>query len=795
MSRAAARNETPRLDRLPRWWTTQPQPARDLHQRPCPRRSQPPGTSRTGGVLAGPRDGRHTPGVPSEPPLGVIFDVDGVLPLATVSRQLRRLRALLIRSIHDLRSVQGMPHVLRSLAADRPGVPVFYLTALPVNLVRPLASLLRRDGYPSGTALMAGRALVPRWLGGGGTAHKRAAIERLANRFPQMRWVLIGDDGGHDPSVFVEFARCRPDRVAVIALRQVLDVDPPESDVLTRPGSVAGVCLVEAPNGEELLPRLRAGLGREQPQPPALADWFLTEFERGNEATRLRAWTEGNAARSLVHGAGYFPVLAEALAGAGAGDSVLFAGWRADADELLTERGPTVVEAVSGAAQRGARVRGLLWRSHSGKLGYHEEENRALALAVAAAGGEVLLDQRVRALGSHHQKLVVVRHPRWPQDDVAFLGGIDVDRGSRDDAVHRGDPQSVTSSADYGRTPAVHDVQVELRGPAVREVEDAFRERWEDPAAPSRLPWHAVPDRIHGLRRSASPLPAAAPDPPPAGTCAVQLLCTYPRRRPPYPHAPLGERSIARGYAKALGRAQRMVYVEDQYLWSVDVARVFAAALRRSPRLHLIAVVPRHPDVQKRVYLDAAGLGHAEALAMVHEAGGDRVQVLDVENHEGVPVYVHSKLCVIDDVWAAIGSDNFNTRSWTHDSELAAAVVDEQRDVRPPADPAGLGDGARRFARHLRLELMREHLDLDSDEDLLDPDRAAEVVRDRAAALDAWHAGDHDGQRPPGRLRRHTLSPEQTALSRRHRWFTAPAYRSFLDPEGRPLGMRLRRTY
>jgi phosphatidylserine/phosphatidylglycerophosphate/cardiolipin synthase-like enzyme len=275
----------------------------------------------------------------------------------------------------------------------------------------------------------------------------------------------------------------------------------------------------------------------------------------------------------------------------------------------------------------------------------------------------------------------------------------------------------------------------------------------------------------------------------------VQILCTYPGRRPAYPSAPLGERSIARGYAKALSRAQRIVYIEDQYLWSVDVARTFAAALRRSPRLHLIAVVPRYPDVQKRVYLDTAGLGHSEALAMVHEAGGDRVQIHDVENHEGVPVYVHSKICVIDDVWAAIGSNNLNTRSWTYDSELTAAIVDEQRDTRPPADPAGLGDGARRFARQLRLELMREHLDLDGDADLLDPDRAAETIRDRAAALDAWHAGGRGGRRPPGRVRRHTLGREQAGLPVRHRWFTAPAYRSFLDPDGRPLGMRLRRTY
>jgi phosphatidylserine/phosphatidylglycerophosphate/cardiolipin synthase-like enzyme len=442
-------------------------------------------------------------------------------------------------------------------------------------------------------------------------------------------------------------------------------------------------------------------------------------------------------------------------------------------------------------------VRGLLWRSHSSALGWHLPANRNLASAVTTRGGEVLLDERVRALGSHHQKVVVVRCPRHPRDDVAFVGGIDLKLGSRDGGDHAGDPQQAAASTRYGPTPAQHDVQVELRGPAVREVDHVLRERWEDPNPPSRLPWQVLDDRLRGLPRAATPLPPAAPDPTRAGTCAVQILRTYPSRRPPLPYAPRGERSIALAYAKALSRAQRLIYIEDQYLWSMDVGRIFAAALHRAPRLQLVAVVPRYPDVEKRLYLEAARLGHGEALAMVREAGGDRVQVLDVENHQGWPVYVHAKLCVVDDVWALVGSANLNVRSWTHDSEVAVAVLDDDRDPRTPADPGGLGDGARRFARGLRLQLMREHLDLPdvADTALLDPDAAAAAVRDSAAALEAWHRSSRRGPRPPGRLRPHAIGRFAETPSASHRWLTGPAYRMFLDPDGRPLGMRVRRTY
>ena len=172
---------------------------------------------------------------------------------------------------------------------------------------------------------------------------------------------------------------------------------------------------------------------------------------------------------------------------------------------------------------------------------------------------------------------------------------------------------------------------------------------------------------------------------------------------------------MARGYTKAIKRARRLIYLEDQYMWSAEVARLFAEALREHPDLHLVVVVPRVPD-QDGAFAERPQLvGRWQAIEMCQQAGEDRVHVFDVENHEGTPVYVHAKVCVVDDVWASVGSDNFNRRSWTHDSELSSAVLDTTRDPREPRDPAGTGDGARTFARDLRLALAREHLDLAAD--------------------------------------------------------------------------------
>ncbi|MFG1900998.1 phospholipase D family protein [Micromonospora carbonacea] len=527
-----------------------------------------------------------------------------------------------------------------------------------------------------------------------------------------------------------------------------------------------------------------------------MRDWFLTAAERANPVSRIPVWTTGNLAEPLIHGSAYFDRLVSEVEALRAGDHLFFTDWRGDPDELMRAGGPTVAQLFSQAAQRGVVVKGLLWRSHLDALSFSEAENRSLSEAICAAGGEVLLDQRVRRGGSHHQKLVVLRHPGAPERDVAFAGGIDLCHSRRDDADHHGDRQAVLMSPRYGDHPPWHDVQLALRGPVVGALDTTFRERWTDPMPlDSENPLAYLRDRLRGSDLRPDPLPDQPADPPPCGPHRIQVLRTYPAVRPRYSFAPDGERTVARGYTKAVRRARRLIYLEDQYLWSTEVADLFARALRDNPELHLVAVVPRHPDVDGRFALPPNLVGREQALALCGKAAPDRVHVFDVENHAGDPVYVHAKVCVVDDVWASVGSDNFNRRSWTHDSELSCAVLDETRDDRAPVDPAGLGDGARRFARDLRLRLWREHLDRDpgggEDDDLLDPASAVRAITSAADAVQRWHDSGRVGPRPPGRVRPH----RPARLPWRTRAWALPAYRLIYDPDGRPLRARRSGTW
>jgi len=360
------------------------------------------------------------------------------------------------------------------------------------------------------------------------------------------------------------------------------------------------------------------------------------------------------------------------------GDLLMFVDWRGDPDQRLAglagQRGSPV---LSRAASRGVLVRGLGVAFALDDVGFSARENRHLDEEVNQAGGCCLLDMRVRFGGSHHQKFVVLRHPGRPELDVAYVGGIDLCHSRRDDAAHEGDPQRQPMAAVYGSRPPWHDAQVAVSGPAVSDVETVSGSDGGSagPSAAARSGcWRPPPRRGPASRALPSPLP---PPPPAARTrcsCCGPTAGAWAVTRSPRN----GERSVARGYGKALSRARHLIST-----WRTSTsgrgrwATRSAAALRRQPGLYLVAGPPALPRPGRQA-LDGnpiwwAGTTHCWSSA---PAAPDRVAVYGVENHAGTPVYVHAKVCVIDDEWASVGSDNFNRRSWTHDSELSVAVWD-----------------------------------------------------------------------------------------------------------------------
>jgi len=90
-----------------------------------------------------------------------------------------------------------------------------------------------------------------------------------------------------------------------------------------------------------------------------VSEWFLPESER--------PWTSGNLVVPRLHGSDYFARLVEVIEACEAGDRIFFTDWRGDADEKMTDDGPTVAALLREAAARDVEVRALMWRSHPGR--------------------------------------------------------------------------------------------------------------------------------------------------------------------------------------------------------------------------------------------------------------------------------------------------------------------------------------------------------------------------------------------------------------------------------------------
>jgi phosphatidate phosphatase APP1 len=158
---------------------------------------------------------------PATTRLGVISDVDDTVMVTTLPRPLLAAWNTFVLDEHARASVPGMAVLYERLVNANPGAPVFYLSTGAWNVAATLTRFLSRHLYPAGPLLLTDWGPQPDRFFRSGQAHKRASMARLADEFPDIRWLLVGDDGQHDPEIYAEFAAEHPDAVAAVAIRHL----------------------------------------------------------------------------------------------------------------------------------------------------------------------------------------------------------------------------------------------------------------------------------------------------------------------------------------------------------------------------------------------------------------------------------------------------------------------------------------------------------------------------------------------------------------------------------------------
>lgn len=265
---------------------------------------------------------------------------------------------------------------------------------------------------------------------------------------------------------------------------------------------------------------------------------------------------------------------------------------------------------------------------------------------------EFRLDESVPLGACHHQKVLVI------DDCLAFIGGGDI-ATDRWDSVRHLDEDGRRTMPWGDRHGPRHEVMAMVEGEAAAALGELVRNRWlraadkrpdpPDPAAPRPSLW---PEEIEPAFRKVE----------------VGIARTEPdwRHHPPV-------RETERLHLAAIGAAERLIYLENQYIASPAYADALAARLREpnGPEV-IIVTTAKAPSWFDQMTMDRTRSRFLQALRSADLHG--RFRAYSPYTKRGRSIIVHSKVTIIDDRMLRAGSTNLNNRSAGFDTECDLAL-------------------------------------------------------------------------------------------------------------------------
>ena len=150
---------------------------------------------------------------------GIISDIDDTVMVTALPRPFLAAWNTFVLDEHARTPVAGMAVLYERLSREHPGAPVIYLSTGAWNVAPTLTRFLGRNLYPRGALLLTDWGPThDRWFRSG-REHKLLNLERIATEFPNVKWLLVGDDGQHDEAIYGAFAAKHPGNVAAVAIR------------------------------------------------------------------------------------------------------------------------------------------------------------------------------------------------------------------------------------------------------------------------------------------------------------------------------------------------------------------------------------------------------------------------------------------------------------------------------------------------------------------------------------------------------------------------------------------------
>jgi phosphatidylserine/phosphatidylglycerophosphate/cardiolipin synthase-like enzyme/membrane protein DedA with SNARE-associated domain len=264
---------------------------------------------------------------------------------------------------------------------------------------------------------------------------------------------------------------------------------------------------------------------------------------------------------------------------------------------------------------------------------------------------------------SHHQKVIVV------DDEIAFCGGMDIALGRWDRRQHhlsvpqREDPGGIFKPLGKNRYGPYHDIQAMVTGPAACSLAELVRERWKKCAG-----FEPVPLREMVTKETKLWPEDVQPD----------FKCVYIAIARTLPKTKTSQtiREIETMYLSEISRAEKFIYIENQYLSSQKIARALNRRMREAPELRVLIISSDKPRgfMEHKVMWSGRILFCGIAGENINDGRFCVVYPVSKEGSRQETIHIHSKVMIVDDRFLHVGSSNLNNRSMGFDTECDLVI-------------------------------------------------------------------------------------------------------------------------
>lgn len=150
---------------------------------------------------------------------GIVSDIDDTI-VRTDATSLIRMTRSIIRNAAARLPFEGIADFYRALHVDRN--PVFYVSSSPWNLYELLHDFMEIHGIPHGPMFLQDWGIDEATLIlDSHTDHKLEQIQTIVDYYQDLRFILIGDSGQHDPEIYLSVIQSHPGRILAAFIRDV----------------------------------------------------------------------------------------------------------------------------------------------------------------------------------------------------------------------------------------------------------------------------------------------------------------------------------------------------------------------------------------------------------------------------------------------------------------------------------------------------------------------------------------------------------------------------------------------